>query len=132
MKTTLAAAALGLLLQGPGLAMTVAPGPATGAAPAAARGVSFDRRQEAAASAAAASALTLIEGQLTSIDRARGTATIAGREVVLHGSRLQVFFARGGRASLADLRPGGRVRFALEPGGGEDRKIVLIYIEGGS
>jgi hypothetical protein len=128
MKSVLATLLFGLLVQGPAAAMAIAPGTAP-----AAKGVLHDRRQAAAAaSAAAGSALTLVEGQVTALDRARGTATIAGREVALHGSRLQVFFARGGRASLADLHPGSRVRFALEPGGGEGRKIVLIYVEGGA
>jgi hypothetical protein len=126
-NVALAALTLALLLNGAAQATAVAPG----SAPAAPRGLSHDRRQAAAAASAAAStALTLIEGQVSSLNRAKGTATIAGREVSLHGGRLQVFFARGGRASLADLRPGSRVRFALEPGSGEGRKIVLIYIEG--
>ena len=93
----------------------------------------------AAAAATAANTLTLIPGQVSAIDRVKGVATIAGRQVPLHGSHLQVFFERGGRATLADLRLGSRVRFALEPGtaasaatgagGNEARRIVLMYIE---
>jgi hypothetical protein len=73
--------------------------------------------------------LTLIEGQVTAVNRARRTLTIAGREVEWHAQGAQVFRSDGGRASLEALQPGNHVRFALEPGNGEGRRIVLVYIE---
>jgi hypothetical protein len=82
-----------------------------------------------AAATAVREGLTLIEGQVTAVDRARHTVTIAGREVEWHATGTQVFRAEGGRAGLDALRPGTRVRFALEPGSGEGRKIVLVYVE---
>ena len=126
---------LALLLPGASMATALTPG----SAPTAPR--SFATHPGAAAAAASATSartLMLIPGQVSAVDRVKGVATIAGRPVSLHGSRLQVFFERGGRATLADLRPGSRVRFALEPGNGdgsahgEGRRIVLIYIERGT
>ena len=83
----------------------------------------------AATASASAEAPTLIEGQVTAVDHVRRTMTINGRQVDWHGSKLQVFRAQGGRAGPEAVQPGARVRFALEPGSGEGRKIVLVYLQ---
>jgi hypothetical protein len=82
------------------------------------------------ADASGRAALTLIEGQVTAVNRARRSLTIAGREVEWHAKGAQVFRSNGARSSLEALQPGDHVRFALEPGSGEGRRIVLVYIEG--
>ncbi|MDE2504708.1 MAG: hypothetical protein KGL18_17220, partial [Burkholderiales bacterium] len=75
---------------------------------------------------------TLTRGVIGAVDSVHGTITVSGRQVALRGPQLRVLTDnRGGRSSLAALRPGMHVRYALEPGRGEGRRIVLIYVEAG-
>ncbi len=111
------------------LALALGPAGATALRPGTAPAPNSKSPPATLPAAAAAEAPTLISGQVSAIDRARRTVTISGRKVEWHGARLQVFRSAGGRASLDALQPGTRVRFALEPGSGEGRKIVLVYIE---
>ena len=83
----------------------------------------------AATASASADAPTLIEGHVTAVDRVHRTMTVNGRQVEWHASKLQLFHAQGGRVGPDAVQPGARVRFALAPGSGEGRKIVLVYLE---
>jgi hypothetical protein len=106
------------------LAIAVRDGAAPGLAKEAPSRPRTDRR-----SRAEAPTLDLVTGQLTAVDRERKTVTITGKVIALHPSRLRVFRVGEGKRGIEALQAGARVRFALEPGAAEPRRIVLIYIE---
>jgi hypothetical protein len=74
--------------------------------------------------------LDLVNGRITAVDRANHTLKIGTMIVSLHPSKLQIFGPQGGRASVSELQPGTQIRFALEPGAADPRRVVLIYIQG--
>ena len=84
------------------------------------------------AAAAVAPSLDLIGGTIAAVDPGRSTITIAGAALVLHPTQLRVFNADGAVRGSGDLRPGAQIRFALEPGVTEPRRVVLIYLDGRS
>ncbi|MDE2369681.1 MAG: hypothetical protein KGN16_11985 [Burkholderiales bacterium] len=123
-----AAAVLLALAAGTAQAMAVR----AGSAPAAPATAELGHRSARVTAPAPGSQPTLTSGVISAVDTAHGTITIAGHAIALHGKQLRVMSDnKGGRTSAAALRPGTRVRYALEPGQGEGRKIVLIYVEAG-
>jgi hypothetical protein len=79
---------------------------------------------------ATAATVELVGGVIEAVDATRLTLTLRGKPVALHDTRLQVLDAGGHSVGgVSSLRPGLRIRFALEPGQAPDRRIVLIYID---
>ena len=99
---------------------------------------------------AAAATLDLIVARIEAIDAKTNTVTVGGKPVPLHPTQLRVVGPGGSAlAGVSALRPGMRVRFALEPearGAGlpavivtpasphaspaeASRPIVLVYID---
>ena len=97
-----------------------------------------------------AATLDLIEARIEAIDAKANTVTVGGKPVPLHPTRLRVVGPGGGAlAGVSALRPGMRVRFALEPEArgaalpaaistsagpranpaGAPRSIVLVYLD---
>jgi hypothetical protein len=123
-----AAALLVALCAAPAAAMSIR----AGSAPSVPATAALAHRTAKVTAPAAGSQPTLISGVITAVDTVHGTITVSGRKIALHDKQLRVFQAnRGGRSSAAALRPGTAVSFALEPGQGEGRKVVLIYVGGG-
>lgn len=96
------------------------------------RGAAGPPRNVAPAPPAASPSVELIAGTIAAVDRAKRTMTVSGTQLGWHPTSLRVFSAGGSRLSAHELRPGLRIRFALEPGTGTARRVVLIYVEGGS
>jgi hypothetical protein len=71
--------------------------------------------------------LPLIAGRVSAINLKKMTLTIADRSMALHPTDLRVY-AGGAVVPAAQLQPGARVRYALEPG--PARRVVLILIDG--
>lgn len=124
----------GLLVTGScGAAMVAGPAAPPGARvstlPAAA--APSNARNPAQGYVATAPELDLVGGVVQGVDFKQGTLTLGGKPVGLHPTRLRVV-QQGGRAQAgaAILRPGMRIRFALEPTTAPVRRIVLIYIDG--
>ncbi len=85
---------------------------------------------------AVADRLVLREGFIEAVDPSAHQLVVAGRRLQWQAGRLQVFTWRArSAASVSDLRPGQRIRFALEgkdgerADDGERRRLVLIYLE---
>ena len=110
-----------LLAAGCGAASAMA---VAGAAP----GDGSHARPNTAAAAPTAPSLDLVAGRLDQVDAARHSITVGGRVLALHPTQLGIFRDGGQRGTLASLQPGQRIRFALEPGAAEPRRVVLIYI----
>jgi hypothetical protein len=86
--------------------------------------------------------LDLASAVVVAVDKAKNTLTVTGKTVALH-PRLKVVTPNGSLTSIAALRPGTKIRFALEPiapaitaapataaaPSSSERKVVLIYIE---
>ncbi|WP_293995323.1 hypothetical protein [Sphaerotilus sp.] len=110
-------------------AMQVAAGRGTPTASEAVRG-------EPRVQAPAAATLELIPGTVVSVDASRTSLVLSGQTVRWHPTQLRLFHSASGTpAQVAQLRPGTRIRFALEPSPAGDasaapeRRIVLIYLE---
>ena len=73
--------------------------------------------------------IDLISGIVSSVDIPNRAMTISGNTLLWHPTQLQIFAPNGSRASERDVQPGKRVRFALEPGAGAVKRVVLIYVD---
>ncbi|MBK6716945.1 MAG: hypothetical protein IPG57_18175 [Burkholderiales bacterium] len=80
--------------------------------------------------------LVLREGRIEAVDPSAHHIVLAGRRLHWEAGRIQLFtWPARSAASVSDLRPGQRIRFALEGKDGERaddserRRIVLIYLE---
>ena len=73
--------------------------------------------------------MNLIGGTISSVDTATRTMDVSGATLTWHPTQLRIFHANGVPGSEQDLRPGTRVRFALEPGESGTRRVVLIYVD---
>ena len=115
---------LGLAGATPALATMVAgPGGAPAPAP-------HGTRAAPAAATRNTPTLDLVTAVVQAVDLKKGTVTLGGKAVGLHPTQLRVI-GTGGRAEAgaSALRPGMRIRFALEPSTTAVRRLVLVYIE---
>lgn len=115
-----------------GASALVLAGPAAAVAIAGAAGTVAQGKKTVAAAPALRNSggeLELITGTVTAVDLAKHTVTIGNLVVGVHKHRLKVIGADGlPHGNLSAVRSGARVRFALDPGTREDRRIVAIYI----
>lgn len=103
---------------------------------AASPGTSAAANQRSSETGAVADRLVLREGRIEAVDPSAHHIVVAGRRLQWEAGRLQLFtWPARSAASVSDLRPGQRIRFALEGKDGERaddserRRIVLIYLE---
>ena len=116
-----------------GLGFLAAPAPAEAmavvAASASAPPPGLGRPPQGARAARVEATHDLVAGTVTSVDVVKKTLVVSGVALTWTSNRLHVF-ARGARASEYELRPGQKIRFAVEPGVAESRRVVLVYVEG--
>ena len=86
-------------------------------------------RGQVSGTALPAPAVEWIVAAINAVNLARGELTLNGKPVVLHPTRLQVLDSDGRPVSAALLHAGQAIRFALDDGPAEARRIVLIRID---
>lgn len=77
-------------------------------------------------------AATLASGRIAAVDMAAGSLLVNGHRLQWDSARLRVFHLPAGSVgSVSDLRPGQRIRFAVDSGGDPRApgRVILVYVE---